>query len=896
MSRRPYRSLVLFAILMICPAGGAREAPGAPWLLPDPDPTELAAARTEAAKLQEALGAALKDEAASLEPLKAQLGDETLTREGLAGWSEAVGRRRVSSASCSRFSSGSARCRTRIWSASSRRPPEPSRPPVRPPPSGRGRTCVRRTWSSTRRSRRSRRRPARSRRRRSRIIRRRVGGSRRSSAPCRSARPRRAGSSRDLAPSEAAPLPAYRIATTELELRVLGELEALSSEASRKAWQTVTETLEAKLELAQVAHSRKSAVLKEVRGIVDRLRAAELAEQQRKADEAKAAAEREVDPVLRYRKEADSLIAALGVEMKRERRYLDAIDLETNTSVNIRWEGERERLARRLEAGAASSRRAASRLLLLKDRVETTFRNLEARVLPQLEQDYDDYQLQRFEVQDFLFELALESEEREARWAELASRVPESRHAEAREVFASANEDLRKSLRARRDQLEQLLTELGKLIDLLQHRIAILDGLYASLLRQIYWVRTDDPIGLETFAAVPAELSRVAVVSGGAEVRREWVRAFREASVGLALPLGGAVLLILGSVVLGARLRGRTGVWSYRGGTILVALQRTGVALVLAAIVPGCLLLARILLGLAPVPYAVSVPLRRLLLGVAIVLFVRRVLWSLLRESGIAVRELGTPPAIAAQLLLAVRWAATVALFLVVPLTVLRARPYELEHLPRVLYTVTVLLYALLLIGLLSRKRPLLAEVLGSRGFWHQAWGFVGPMISVGLAAIVAMDVLGYRFGAGLLMGNVIQTFVVALILIGVYNVLTNFIEKAARRVFLRQRQEGAGADAYASSQEVLRRLTRFAGVTVILAAVVLLARFWGLADQLEGVFSGIHLTTVDAEKGVYLTAWNVLGALALILAGTSCSAICRRSTRRCSSPGWTGPTRDRAS
>jgi potassium efflux system protein len=319
---------------------------------------------------------------------------------------------------------------------------------------------------------------------------------------------------------------------------------------------------------------------------------------------------------------------------------------------------------------------------------------------------------------------------------------------------------------------------------------------------------------------------------------------------------------------LGARLRGRTGVWSYRGGTILVALQRTGVALVLAAIVPGCLLLARILLGLAPVPYAVSVPLRRLLLGVAIVLFVRRVLWSLLRESGIAVRELGTPPAIAAQLLLAVRWAATVALFLVVPLTVLRARPYELEHLPRVLYTVTVLLYALLLIGLLSRKRPLLAEVLGSRGFWHQAWGFVGPMISVGLAAIVAMDVLGYRFGAGLLMGNVIQTFVVALILIGVYNVLTNFIEKAARRVFLRQRQEGAGADAYASSQEVLRRLTRFAGVTVILAAVVLLARFWGLADQLEGVFSGIHLTTVDAEKGVYLTAWNVLGALALILAG----------------------------
>jgi potassium efflux system protein len=95
-----------------------------------------------------------------------------------------------------------------------------------------------------------------------------------------------------------------------------------------------------------------------------------------------------------------------------------------------------------------------------------------------------------------------------------------------------------------------------------------------------------------------------------------------------------------------------------------------------------------------------------------------------------------------------------------------------------------------------------------------------------------------------------------------------NLTEKATRRLRFRRDEETNYAEARKQSEEVFRQVTRFAGAVAVIAAVVFLASFWGIAESVQSFFEGLRLHTIDADAERYLTMWDILTAIGLVLAG----------------------------
>ncbi len=222
----------------------------------------------------------------------------------------------------------------------------------------------------------------------------------------------------------------------------------------------------------------------------------------------------------------------------------------------------------------------------------------------------------------------------------------------------------------------------------------------------------------------------------------------------------------------------------------------------------------------------------------------------------------------ARQLLRASRWTFRGLLFLALPWWILKSDTIGLQVIPRLLFTVMLGYFAIALIRLVRGKGPLVIALSGPLGIWTRAWFITGPVLILGFGAIVMMDVLGYRFGARLLAINVLQTFGAAVVIAIFYKLLLNLAERATRRLRYRRDEDTNYTEARKLSEKVFEQVTRFAGAVAVIVAAMFLAKAWGISDSVHSFFAGVKLYTIDAEAEVFVTLWDMVKAIVLIVSG----------------------------
>jgi len=565
----------------------------------------------------------------------------------------------------------------------------------------------------------------------------------------------------------------------------------------------------------------------------------------------RAAAEREAAD--RARAEEVLLLEAVEARVAEQRDGAEA-DQEAKARVE-------ERLA--LRGGATGT--TADLLLGAYRRMERAREALERRKLPEVYAELQAVEAARAAVQDRVFALEEPDEDNPERRRLLDEAGP-GRAGEAAAAFATARDELVASLEARRRALDEVAAALGRLEGRILGRLRTLEATVALVQARLLWLRTDDPLGEAAARGARDEVLELARTYARDDVAGEAGRRVRRAPLRFAAISACILVLLVAGAVAGRRIRAWRARMAFRLPPALLRLLRVAVLLLLSAVVPALLLATALLVRLARLPAAFEAPLVTALRALAAVTFLRRLLLRAFREDGVAVADFGLSAAVGEQLRRAASAASAAALFLWIPREVLAGDPFAFAHLPRLLDTALLAVGAFLLLGLLRRDAPLLAALTGRRGSPHALAGFLWPLLALGVAAVVAMDALGYRYGARRLTENVAQTFLAGLAVVALYRGLARAVERLAPWVRARAAPSEGAAEARQLSDAVSRQLSRVLVVAVLAGALLLLGEFWDVGASLRGSLDGVTLLAL--EGGGALTLWDVVLALLWVAGG----------------------------
>ncbi|MCZ6571926.1 MAG: mechanosensitive ion channel, partial [Planctomycetota bacterium] len=599
----------------------------------------------------------------------------------------------------------------------------------------------------------------------------------------------------------------------------------------------------------------------------ERLSAQQKQEAERKKDAAEDLRERaraEKDPIRRYELERLAQIEERKAKLAEDKAIAGTLNTDRtgNKSLKADTKSRKERLETQFQRRGIFSAKVGKKLLRRRDRIE---RNVDdnRRRLAQVRDRIDENDVSMARVEDALAELDDPEPENEELQALYESAGPKRRK-EARDAFDKFVTERESLLGERRSKLRAIDADLVQLEEIYEAVGAQLEDLRNFLVARMYWVRDSDPFGGETLRGALEDWGTFWGEVTGADIGRS-LGAHRDKN-----PTGFYAMLVLfvGLVVvaafLGYWMRRKADRWNYRGGPSLVLLQRIGSALLLSAIAPALLFAAGFMVRNLELPETFHDVVRTLLLGYAVVLFAGRFLWVLFKPGGIAATELRVPREITDQYMVATRRAFIAALVLYVPWLVFDG--LQLDHLARLLYTALLVAMAIIAGRLVRRKGALVRHMTADSPFWRRLWWVIGPLIRIGLWALVVMDLLGYHLGASMLAENVLWTLGAALVLAGLYRLFTELSERAAYAIGIRQSQEEGVEEGMQLSSQVFEQLTRFVGVTMLVAVVLVVARLWGITELLERMLGKMQLATMDADKGIFLTVWNVLNALLLVI------------------------------
>ncbi len=242
--------------------------------------------------------------------------------------------------------------------------------------------------------------------------------------------------------------------------------------------------------------------------------------------------------------------------------------------------------------------------------------------------------------------------------------------------------------------------------------------------------------------------------------------------------------------------------------------------------------------------------------------------------SGILIGHFGQPerPGIGFYRLL--RFSGWLSLFLLTPAMLFRHVAVGAPATGRIFYTLYEFLMAMLLTLKMRRDGPIVPYLFGPAtpdarpGLAWRWWRSAHLLGALALFGIVAMDALGYRYGARVISYNVLKSVATVLVFVLLYNVLMSVARQ--RAAILRLVRNGAGGDDASLTPEArgaaAENYGKFLRLVLGLTGALALAYYWGLGSQVLKSLDNIVLFAVNAEANVFLTLGDVLLGMLTIL------------------------------
>lgn len=308
-------------------------------------------------------------------------------------------------------------------------------------------------------------------------------------------------------------------AERSVDFRVDGSLEALRLQLAERKVSRTSKAAEAQAVdrarwVARVKLARR--VLEPMEARFRKIAEAQEHDLQRKAQTEQAKADRERDPIARYRAERQAELLDLeAAVVKAEQAATVSVQpsLEDMTKHAIVAAANFEKIKRLVEGGG----KQAGRLDVMSinadyKRLQPERRRIEREERSVVEKRLADYSnllasVELSQIEDALLD--------QIDLDDLLDRLPLDRHQEATKAWKELEEKHSALLKKRRAALEQLVRTEADTLDQIDRRLEILEEETSFIRTHLFWVRDQDPIGATTVSLAAGEARRLARVAAG---------------------------------------------------------------------------------------------------------------------------------------------------------------------------------------------------------------------------------------------------------------------------------------------------------------------------------------------------------------------------------------------
>ncbi|MBF0624574.1 MAG: mechanosensitive ion channel [Magnetococcales bacterium] len=468
----------------------------------------------------------------------------------------------------------------------------------------------------------------------------------------------------------------------------------------------------------------------------------------------------------------------------------------------------------------------------------------------------------------------------------LLDALPESQ----RPAFDSAARALLERLRHTLGEEKRLALEIGvewqRLALLPRERRQVLTDLEGIVFTKVFWIQEHEPLSLDLVWQARDELFSTANPQSlwsllePALVPGNWLRwggAFQE-TAGLLLAGGGFMILAIATGYFRRRLHrtvtGRAGQPTpLPGRNLLRALFLAGLH---AGAYPVLLMVATVLINATDLPGAYRLVFFRFCWLLAQFFFLWGVgNWFLQRPSPFSLGLLLSRERVR-TLVAAWRWILLSGLTLLLPFQVFSQEPFDFQAIPRLLFTVFEFSATLTLFLIIRPGSPFFRPAAGNDpppegradgkpGLLAARSSWIRRSMLVFATAVLALDMLGFRFTAGYLARNGVLTILILLGLWGLFNFLEVLVGQW--RPSLRGVPPEQRSGLIRHRREALARLLR---ILTGLIGLLLLTSLWGLHEQALAALREVNLYSVRSAEGdiAFVTVADLL-RFALVLAAT---------------------------
>lgn len=558
------------------------------------------------------------------------------------------------------------------------------------------------------------------------------------------------------------------------------------------------------------------------------------------------AAKRADTPAMKYLSEREAEVARSERNLPDLAQFQVAINRELDDNQK-RLESSKEELeslqifAERNGIGG----RVGERIKVLHQQLPMRRRNMERSLQTGAAEAMPKYRARQFEVEDLLFSI---TESWPDERAKVVAELSEAEAAEFAQQATALRTRYRDALREERRLLTELLALAPKLHNVQLVRMETLDAMERFILSHLFRIRDEEPLGLSTIEAVPAEGLRLAgwgkdLAAANTQIRSALLRPKAFLFGVLLFPVLPFVLFRLRQATR-RFVRTRNQRTIDRNATVLDRFLALAGGVVAAALLPAYVFAASRALDGLKLPESVGAVASTMLAQLSVVLFLWLLSRSFFADRSIAHVQLGLDLDASHALYRALRVGLLAWAGLLIPALVLRGRPFEAVAISRLLHTVFLLVVVFAVLRLLRARSPFVTGAVAKQpnSIAARYWGGFYLLVVALLLAVLALDSLGYRYGAQQIGNGLLSSLLTLLVLSAAYQLVSQSVYGLVRRRARRRHREAddeSSIDTVAAEQQV----RGFIRVAFGVGAVLLLARIWGIDEQALGALD---------EKNVY--------------------------------------------
>ena len=424
--------------------------------------------------------------------------------------------------------------------------------------------------------------------------------------------------------------------------------------------------------------------------------------------------------------------------------------------------------------------------------------------------------------------------------------------------IAKLEKDMRATLYKKGELLRSINHEGRKLRTLPAQRLAVLDDLEAFVAEHVLWMQDARPLDKEVLETAYAELfSR----DRNGSVVNWWQLLNTRQSLGQVNELFGhvysgaiAILILLIIPLL---------LWWFIRDSFSV--HQPFIRNLLATMVfPAYLLATAAVIQPATKHFYSALWTNGLLVMLALVLQLWLLSRVFFRPDGFATRRFHMPADLAAALRRVLNLWAIGALLLMIPERIAGAPPFEFTAIPRLFYTAMEMLVVITLISLLRPKSALMRALFADDSVIHMGsshrseqahrflerhWGGISMLLSSFLIAVVALDILGFRYTAQRLSISVVATVIIVAAVLAAYWIIVGTLDR-----FMWKRVHAAAdapsAEVENDPQRLERQIKRGLRGLLTLAGAMAVAVAWNLGSGGTLPLQSVELYSVIATDG----------------------------------------------